>query len=80
MTLQHKRQRLLRYTMLLSLLTIHLPRVEQQIQPFQEETTKTVILKIEQTYREHRGVRHWLSQGIYIRQAGSTLYFYAFGS
>ncbi|KAG1609316.1 hypothetical protein G6F44_013645 [Rhizopus delemar] len=46
--LQRKRQRLLRQAIPTSILSIHLPRVERQIQTLQEETVKIAILKAEQ--------------------------------
>ena len=51
--LQRKRQRLLQNSLPASFLTTHLPRVEQQIQVLQEESTKIAILKAERTWREH---------------------------
>ncbi|KAG1340279.1 hypothetical protein G6F62_005474 [Rhizopus arrhizus] len=50
--LQRKRQRLLRGSFPTSLLAIHLPRVEQQIQTLQQEITSIAILKAERTWRE----------------------------
>ncbi|EIE78417.1 hypothetical protein RO3G_03121 [Rhizopus delemar RA 99-880] len=50
--LQRKRQRLLRQAIPTSILSIHLPRVERQIQTLQEETVKIAILKAERTWRE----------------------------
>ncbi|KAG0973755.1 hypothetical protein G6F29_012651 [Rhizopus arrhizus] len=52
MALQRKRQRLLKGKIPSSLLAIHLPRVEQQIQILQEEVTSIAILKAERTWRE----------------------------
>ncbi|KAG1135134.1 hypothetical protein G6F37_014043 [Rhizopus arrhizus] len=51
-TLQRKRQRLLRQAIPTSILSIHLPRVERQIQTLQEETVKIAILKAVRTWRE----------------------------
>ncbi|KAG1066376.1 hypothetical protein G6F57_018431 [Rhizopus arrhizus] len=50
--LQRKRQRLLRGSFPTSLLAIHLPRVEQQIQTLQQEITSIAILKAERSWRE----------------------------
>jgi hypothetical protein len=50
--LQRKRQRLLRGKIPSSLLAIHLPCVEQQVQILQEEVTSIAILKAERTWRE----------------------------
>ncbi|KAG1035463.1 hypothetical protein G6F43_013225 [Rhizopus delemar] len=51
--LQRKRKRLLRQEIPTAILSIHLPRVERQIQTLQEETVKIAILKAERTWREH---------------------------
>ncbi|KAG1155618.1 hypothetical protein G6F36_014375 [Rhizopus arrhizus] len=50
--LQKKRQRILRGSLPTSLLAIHLPRVESQIQALQQEITSIAILKAERTWRE----------------------------
>ncbi|KAG1047406.1 hypothetical protein G6F43_010143 [Rhizopus delemar] len=50
--LQKKRQRLLRGSLPTSLLAIHLPRVEQQIQTLQQEVSSIAILKAERHWRE----------------------------
>ncbi|KAG1536299.1 hypothetical protein G6F49_013010 [Rhizopus delemar] len=50
--LQKKCQRILRGYLPTSLLTIHLPRVESQIQALQQEITSIAILKAERIWRE----------------------------